>query len=156
MSRHGVLQLSKLTVSYCEFSGSSRGARCVLQSLYASWDTLSLSPYEPLRLCREFVANLLPILQRECPDLEVLQKQQPGRHPLLKGDYSKYCTPSLVHCCRCGFFHSPLGPTNANSGLPCPQQSKNIYICMSSRKAWQKILLCHRMRQQQGGGCEEH
>ena len=27
MARHGVWQLQKLTLSYCEFSGSSRGAR---------------------------------------------------------------------------------------------------------------------------------
>jgi hypothetical protein len=34
MSRHGVWQLTKLTLNYCAHSGSSRGVRCSLFSTY--------------------------------------------------------------------------------------------------------------------------
>ena len=56
MSRRGVWQLSKLTLNYCEHSGSSRGVR-------------------------EFVAGGLDAFRQANPQLELVAALRPGRHP---------------------------------------------------------------------------
>ncbi|EIE22936.1 hypothetical protein COCSUDRAFT_83708 [Coccomyxa subellipsoidea C-169] len=62
MARLGVWQLRKLTLNYCNISGSSRGART-------------------------FVEDYLPTFKQENPHLQVLEDLQPGRHPYLKAEY---------------------------------------------------------------------
>ncbi|KAL3162365.1 hypothetical protein ABBQ32_010046 [Trebouxia sp. C0010 RCD-2024] len=62
MTQRGVWQLQRLTVSYCEHSGSSRGAR-------------------------EFVQSFLPIFAEENKQIDVKTVLHPGRHPCLRGEY---------------------------------------------------------------------
>lgn len=62
MTQRGVWQLQRLTVSYCEHSGSSRGAR-------------------------EFVQNFLPLFAKDNKQIEVKAELKPGRHPCLRGEY---------------------------------------------------------------------
>lgn len=63
MARRGVWQLRKLTVNYCEWGGSSRGAR-------------------------DFVEKVLPDFVKENPQLAVAQALHRGAHPYLKAEYA--------------------------------------------------------------------
>lgn len=63
MSVKGVLQLSKLTIQYCKFGGSSIGVRC-------------------------FAEDILPRLRKEHPHIEVETAHRPGRHPKFYGLYA--------------------------------------------------------------------
>ncbi|CAL8470787.1 g10329 [Coccomyxa elongata] len=62
MARLGVWQLRKLTLNYCSFSGSSKGARA-------------------------FVEDFLPTFKQENPHLQIIEELQPGQHPYLKAEY---------------------------------------------------------------------
>lgn len=62
MATRGVWQLKKLVVKYCDISGSSRGAR-------------------------ELMEAKLPAFQRANPQLEVETVLSRGRHPHLQGLY---------------------------------------------------------------------
>ncbi|KAK9838335.1 hypothetical protein WJX81_005350 [Elliptochloris bilobata] len=62
MARHGVWQLSKLTVTYCEFSGSSRGTR-------------------------DFLQNMLQLFREQNPQLAIEERTHPGHHPWLNAEY---------------------------------------------------------------------
>ncbi|CAL5220160.1 g2125 [Coccomyxa viridis] len=62
MARQGVWQLNRLTVNFCNFSGSSRGVR-------------------------QFVEELLPTFRSENPQLNVVEALRPGHHPYLKAEY---------------------------------------------------------------------
>ncbi|KAL4430376.1 hypothetical protein ABPG77_002182 [Micractinium sp. CCAP 211/92] len=67
MSRQGVWQLRKLLVHYCDWGGSSRGAR-------------------------EFVERILPQFQRDNPQLAVEAVVRRGRHPGLLAEYRNTTT----------------------------------------------------------------
>ena len=56
--------MKKLTVAYCEFSGSSRGAR-------------------------DFVEKALPAFREKFPQYEVATEVLRGKHPYVKGEYTK-------------------------------------------------------------------
>lgn len=62
MALRGVWQLKKLVVTFCDFSGSSRGAR-------------------------EFIDSLLLAFKAKNPQLEVERQLERGCHPTLKGSY---------------------------------------------------------------------
>lgn len=62
MTQRGVWQLKRLTVSYCDHSGSSRGAR-------------------------EFVKSFLPLFAEDNKQIEVQAELNRGRHPCLRGVY---------------------------------------------------------------------
>lgn len=62
MARRGVWQLSKLRLSYCEHSGSSRGVR-------------------------DFVKEHLLAFQETNTQLSIEAKSWPGRHPYFRGEY---------------------------------------------------------------------
>lgn len=62
MSRLGVWQCTKLTLSLCKWGGSSRGARA-------------------------FQESLGPQFQEANPQLEYLVQQRPSRHPFLEAKY---------------------------------------------------------------------
>lgn len=62
MALRGVWQLKKLVITYCDISGSSRGAR-------------------------EFIRDLLPSFKSKNPQLEVTAECDRGQHPCLKGFY---------------------------------------------------------------------
>lgn len=62
MALRGVWQLKKLVVSYCNFSGSSRGVR-------------------------KFIDQELPAFKEKNPQLEVETVLDRGQHPFLKGYY---------------------------------------------------------------------
>ncbi|KAI3506660.1 hypothetical protein L1887_21223 [Cichorium endivia] len=62
MSQRGVWQLQKLTVSYCNWGGSSRGIR-------------------------EFMESQLQAFKESNPQLEVVTELNRGQHPFLKGAY---------------------------------------------------------------------
>jgi len=64
MARYGGWTMRKLTVAYCEFSGSSRGAR-------------------------EFVETMLPAFKQKFPQYEVATEIRKGKHPYVRGDYVK-------------------------------------------------------------------
>ncbi|CAH1452203.1 unnamed protein product [Lactuca virosa] len=62
MSQRGVWQLQKLTVSYCNWGGSSRGIRA-------------------------FMESHLQAFKENNPQLEVVTELNRGQHPFLKGSY---------------------------------------------------------------------
>ncbi|KAL4588257.1 hypothetical protein LXL04_001140 [Taraxacum kok-saghyz] len=62
MSQRGVWQLQKLTVSYCNWGGSSRGIR-------------------------GFMESQLQAFKESNPQLEVVTELNRGQHPFLKGAY---------------------------------------------------------------------
>ncbi|KAK9828522.1 hypothetical protein WJX72_000542 [[Myrmecia] bisecta] len=70
MSRRGVWQLKSLTFSYCQFSGSSKGAR-------------------------EVVAEYLPRFQQDNPQLQLVTQVRPGRHPFLDAQYANKRTRTV-------------------------------------------------------------
>jgi len=70
MSRRGVWQLSKLTLNYCEHSGSSRGVR-------------------------EFVAGGLDAFRQANPQLELVAALRPGRHPHAAADYGAFWSRAI-------------------------------------------------------------
>ncbi|KAJ7554801.1 hypothetical protein O6H91_05G009700 [Diphasiastrum complanatum] len=63
MAVRGVWQLKKLIVSYCDFTGGSRGIR-------------------------DFIENRLSTFKAENPQLEVVEQLLRGRDPYLKGCYA--------------------------------------------------------------------
>ena len=62
MATRGVFQLRKLTVKYCDHSGSSRGAR-------------------------EFIRHRIVEFAKNTPAAEVATELRPGQHPYIIGDY---------------------------------------------------------------------
>eukprot|EP00884_Botryococcus_braunii_P016996 jgi/Botrbrau1/3980/Bobra.0365s0052.1 len=62
MSRKGVWQLRQLAITYCDFSGSSRGAR-------------------------EFVQTVLPDFKGKNPQLKISDNIRRGHHPWLDARY---------------------------------------------------------------------
>lgn len=62
MATRGVFQLRKLTLKYCEHSGSSKGAR-------------------------EFIRHQIVDFANCTPAAEVATELRPGQHPYLLGDY---------------------------------------------------------------------
>lgn len=62
MAKSGIWQLSKLSLSYCDFGGSSRGAR-------------------------EFLRAVLPTFAQENPQINVVNTMRRGRHPHLRAEY---------------------------------------------------------------------
>ncbi|DBA69533.1 TPA: hypothetical protein ACH3X2_012733 [Trebouxia sp. C0005] len=73
MTQRGVWQLQRLTVSFCEHSGSSRGAR-------------------------EFVKSFLPLFAEDNKHIEVKAEVKPGRHPCLRGEYREYLLTQEITC----------------------------------------------------------
>lgn len=62
MATRGVFQLKKLTVKYCEHSGSSRGTR-------------------------EFIRHHIVEFANRTPAAEVVTELRPGQHPFIVGEY---------------------------------------------------------------------
>lgn len=62
MATRGVFQLRKLTVKYCDHSGSSKGAR-------------------------EFIRHRIVEFANNTPAAEVATELRPGQHPYIMGDY---------------------------------------------------------------------
>ena len=62
MATRGVFQLRKLTVKYCDHSGSSKGAR-------------------------EFIRHRIVEFANKTPAAEVATELRPGQHPYIMGDY---------------------------------------------------------------------
>lgn len=62
MATRGVFQLRKLTVLYCEYGGSSKGAR-------------------------EFIRHQIVDFANKTPAAEVVTELRPGRHPYILADY---------------------------------------------------------------------
>ncbi|MDP2436438.1 MAG: hypothetical protein Q8P67_11885 [archaeon] len=62
MSIAGVRQLKTLIVRYCEYGGSSKGARM-------------------------FIETQLPKIKEDNPDLKVRVEKVNGKHPILVGQY---------------------------------------------------------------------
>ncbi|CAM9162107.1 unnamed protein product [Hapterophycus canaliculatus] len=62
MATRGVFQLRKLTLKYCDHSGSSKGAR-------------------------EFIRHQIVDFANSTPAAEVATELRPGQHPYLLGDY---------------------------------------------------------------------
>lgn len=62
MAKNGVWQLKKLTLSYCDFGGSSRGAR-------------------------DFLSAVLPTFTKENPQINVVESMRRGHHPNLRAEY---------------------------------------------------------------------
>ena len=62
MASRGVFQLRKLTVKYCEHSGSSRGAR-------------------------DFIRHCILDFANKTPAAEVVTELRPGKHPYIMGEY---------------------------------------------------------------------
>lgn len=62
MATRGVFQLRKLTVLYCEYGGSSKGAR-------------------------EFIRHQIVDFASKTPAAEVVTELRPGRHPYISADY---------------------------------------------------------------------
>lgn len=62
MATRGVFQLRKLTVMYCDHSGSSKGAR-------------------------EFIRRRIVEFANNTPAAEVATELRPGKHPYIMGDY---------------------------------------------------------------------
>lgn len=62
MATRGVFQLRKLTVKYCDHSGSSKGAR-------------------------EFIRHRIVEFANITPAAEVATELRPGQHPYIMGDY---------------------------------------------------------------------
>mmetsp|Transcript_61555 Transcript_61555/g.194823 ORF Transcript_61555/g.194823 Transcript_61555/m.194823 type:complete len:120 (-) Transcript_61555:20-379(-) len=61
MARRGILQLQKLTFRYCEFGGSSRGAR-------------------------EYIETMLPAFKEKYPNVEIETKTKTD-HPVVFAEY---------------------------------------------------------------------
>jgi large subunit ribosomal protein L43 len=88
MAQRGVWQLRKLVVNYCDFGGSSRGARCALSG--RACRAHLHHPFTAAACCsprREFVQAWLPRFKEENPQLEVEEVMRRGRHPFLLADY---------------------------------------------------------------------
>uniref|UniRef100_A0A0D6RAN4 Large ribosomal subunit protein mL43 n=2 Tax=Araucariaceae TaxID=25664 RepID=A0A0D6RAN4_ARACU len=62
MALHGVWQLKKLVVRWCDWGGSSRGIR-------------------------DFIQSQLPTFKQQNPQLEVFTVMKRGKHPHLRGYY---------------------------------------------------------------------
>lgn len=62
MATRGVFQLRKITVKYCDHSGSSKGAR-------------------------EFIRRRIVEFANNTPAAEVATELRPGQHPYIMGDY---------------------------------------------------------------------
>ncbi|CAN0423352.1 unnamed protein product [Ectocarpus sp. 8 AP-2014] len=62
MATRGVFQLRKLTLKYCDHSGSSKGAR-------------------------EFIRQRIVEFANNTPAAEVVTELRPGQHPYIMGDY---------------------------------------------------------------------
>lgn len=62
MATRGVFQLRKLTLKYCDHSGSSKGAR-------------------------EFIRHRIVEFANNTPAAEVVTELRPGQHPYIMGDY---------------------------------------------------------------------
>lgn len=62
MATRGVFQLRKLTVKYCEYGGSSKGAR-------------------------EFIRHRIVEFANKTPAAEVVTELRPGHHPYISADY---------------------------------------------------------------------
>lgn len=62
MATRGVFQLRKLTVKYCDYGGSSKGAR-------------------------EFIRHRIVDFAKSTPAAEIVTELRPGRHPYIMGDY---------------------------------------------------------------------
>jgi large subunit ribosomal protein L43 len=63
MARNGVWQLKKLTVNYCDWGGSSRGAR-------------------------DFLQRILPSFKVHNPQLDIAAQVKRGQHPHLTAEYA--------------------------------------------------------------------
>ena len=91
MARHGVWQLNKLTMTYCEFSGSSRGARCAAvthKALRLTYCPVLECANWLLGSCREFLQTMMPVFREQNPQLKIEERTRPGHHPWLKAEYS--------------------------------------------------------------------
>jgi large subunit ribosomal protein L43 len=89
MARHGVWQLSKLTVTYCEFSGSSRGTRRATlspESATCAEHGRRIKADIPAPR-REFLEAVLPVFREQNPQLAIETRTNPGHHPWLKAEY---------------------------------------------------------------------
>lgn len=62
MATRGVFQLRKLTVKYCDYGGSSKGAR-------------------------EFIRHRIVEFANKTPAAEVVTELRPGHHPYIEGEY---------------------------------------------------------------------
>lgn len=97
MSRLGVWQLRRLVLSYCEFSGSSRGVRCECGgAVFCRWGShgavvagasgiIKQSLIAPRR--RAFVGEMWPEFVAKNPELDATAKLLPGRHPNLTAHF---------------------------------------------------------------------
>ncbi len=76
-------------MTYCEFSGSSRGTRraalspesatCAEHGHRTGADTPAP--------CREFLEAVLPVFREQNPQLAIETRTNPGHHPWLKAEY---------------------------------------------------------------------
>ena len=92
MSRHGVWQLTKLTLNYCAHSGSSRGVRCAAtrsdaQRSPARSPAAVTADARPPHPSSEFVGRELAAFRSGNPQMVVEEALRPGRHPHAVAEY---------------------------------------------------------------------
>lgn len=89
MARRGVWQLEKLCLSYCEFSGSSQGARWNLK--HKSVRKFSMLTFLKCGCSlRQFLANGLPPFKEDNQWLQVDTKIRRGQHPFFTARFREW------------------------------------------------------------------
>lgn len=89
MARRGVWQLQKLTINYCDFSGSSKGTRYAIYLFLYIFDGMpNYVDFDVIPFRREFLQSWLPRFKDENPHLEILEAMRRGIHPFISAHFS--------------------------------------------------------------------